>query len=71
MIRIKTEYNNETDDMLFDYKTKNSHTLEHAIVIAKLWNLISKNQPELEDFEIFQLVDELLMQEREENKNGE
>lgn len=66
MIRIKTDYNNKTDDMLFDYKTKNSHTLEHAIVIAKLWNLISINDPNMSDIEIVKLINELLKEEREE-----
>ena len=66
MIKIKTEYNNETDDMLFDYVTKNSHTMEHAIVIAKLWDLISTNQPDMSDAEILQLVYNILKQEREE-----
>lgn len=71
MIRIKTKYDNETDDMVFDYYTKGSHTLEHAIVIAKLWNLISKNQPGIKDEEIYILVKDILKQEREEDKNGE
>ena len=75
MIRIKTNYNNKTDDMTFDYHCKNSHTLEHAIVIAKLWNEITKRQDEvhedLDDEKIYKLIQELLEEEREEDKNGE
>lgn len=70
MIRIKTKYNNKTGDMLFDYHCKKSHTLEHAILIAKLWNEITKRQEEvqegLDDEKIYQLIQEILEQEREE-----
>jgi hypothetical protein len=75
MIRFKSKYNNKTDDMVFDYRCKKSHTLEHVIVIAKLWNEITKRQDEvhedLDDNKIYVLVKEILKQEREEDKNGE
>ena len=75
MIRFKSKYNNKTDDMIFDYHCKHSHTLEHVIVIAKLWNEITKRQDEvhedLDDDKIYILVKEILEQEREEDKNGE
>ena len=75
MIRIKSKYNNKTDDMIFDYRCNHSHNLEHVIVIAKLWNEITKRQDEvhedLDDDKIYMLVKEILEQEREEDKNGE
>ena len=74
MIKLKSDYNYKTDDMTFNYHCKNSHTLEHAIVIAKLWNEITKRQDEvhenLNDEKIYELVKDILKHEREEDKNG-
>lgn len=65
MIKIKAKMDNE-HNFIFDYHCKGSHTLEHAILIAKLWNMISVNQPNMNDNDIHSLIKEILKEEREE-----
>ena len=65
MIKIKTKIDKE-NSFTFDYHCKESHTLEHAILIAKLWNMIYENERNMNDDDIHKLIKEILKEEREE-----
>lgn len=50
MIKIKTKYNNETDQFVWNYECEHSHTMEHLAVIQSLFDLIIKNDPDYKSY---------------------
>ena len=50
MIKIKTKYDNETDQLTWNYESKKSNTMEHLAVIQNLFDVIIKNDPILTDY---------------------
>ncbi len=60
MIKIETSYENNTDDFIYKYDCKNSHTMEHLCLIAKLVKQILKNQKDIDLDIIFKMVRDIL-----------
>lgn len=62
MIKIKVKKNNGI--LNFKYKTKKSDTMEHLLIIAKMYNFIKDNTSMLDE-EIDKIIKEIIEQIKE------
>lgn len=51
MIKIETQYDNETDQFNWSYKSEHSHTMEHLAICQSLFELIIKNDKRFKNYE--------------------
>lgn len=60
MIKINTNYDNDTDRFTWDYSTKHSNTMEHLAVIQNLCDAIIENDKYFKKYkDIFKEVEKI------------
>jgi len=60
MIKIKTKYDNETDNFTWNYESEHSNTMEHLAIIHNLCEAILQNDKNIKSYkDIFKLVEKV------------
>ena len=61
MIKIKTVYDNKKNAFACEYATKNTHTMEHICLLARIWLEINKND-DISDEDVYKTMSEIRKQ---------
>lgn len=62
---IKLKIKNKQDGILTCYSSRKTNTIEHIFGIAKLYQEIKENQPDITDKEIKEIVKRILKKDEE------
>lgn len=68
-LKLKVKPNDGVADVITNYRTKNTTTLEHLVAIAMLWQRIKENDKEMSNRKIYREINKILLELNEEEEN--